>query len=204
MAMTERTVNGRRGFTLIEVLVVAAILGIVVAALGACLAAGFRVWEEARRFGKGEQDVLLAVALIERDVANAFPFYAIPFAGSAEQVSFAGLVEAAVAESGADTTNVRRIASIRYTRSADRSVLLRKVWTYPAPEPADEAAEGLVAGVGSVAWGYRRHGADPWLTSWTDPTNVPAEVSLTIELAADGYRVERTFVRPVTNRPGGG
>jgi len=200
----EQTMKRSDGFTLIEVLVVAAILGVLVAALGACLAAGFRVWAESQRCARNEPDVALAAAMMERDVINAFPFYSIPFAGSEDQVRFAGLVEACAPGDGGGTSGVRRISTIRYFPSSDRQLLLRKCWAYPTPEPPDEAAERLVSGLASVVWRYRRDESDSWRSDWTDPSNAPGQVGVIVEVPAmAGYRLERTFVRPVTNRFGG-
>lgn len=189
----------RPGFTLLELLVVVAILAIVVAAIGACLAAGMRVWDTARRYGRGEPQAALACAMIERDVVNSFRFHAISFSGSVDTVAMPALL----GTGGADEAGVRRIGTVRYFLGPDGRGLLRKSWVYPEPEPPPEAAEVLAAPVETLQFRYAGAGApaDAWRDAWNDPSNMPWKVKVEIALTADagGYRFDRTVVRPVTN-----
>lgn len=187
----------RRGFTLLEVLIVVAILGIVIAVIGACLTAGMRVWDTARRYSKGEPQLALACAMMERDIVNAFPFYAIQFSGAVDAVSMPVMLGVP------DVANVKQVGTVRYYWIKDREALGRKEWVYPVPEPSDAAAEIVAASVVRLQWWYAGASDAPgvWRETWADPSNMPYRVKVEAELSSEsgGYRVERIVVRPVTN-----
>ena len=77
-----------QGFTFIELLVVTAILGVVIAVLGACIAAGIRVWDSARNVNATEIEALIGLRMMEKDLMNSFPYAGIGFAGGPHSVSF--------------------------------------------------------------------------------------------------------------------
>lgn len=189
----------RRGFTLLEVLVVVAILGIVIAAIGACLAAGMRVWDSAHKYAESEPQVAVALAILERDVINTFPFYSGSFSGTADSVTMPALMRSG----NEGEVDVRRIGTVRYSWVRDRGEVMRKAWVYPLPEPSDSVGEVLARSVQRVRFRYGAAGEPDgtWRESWTDSSNAPFRVGIDVELSADagGYRMERTVVRMVTN-----
>ena len=82
----------RRGFSLIELLVVTAILGVVIAAIAGSLAGGIKVWDAARNFNEGEAAAALALAELERDLVNSFDFFDLSFSGHKDGMAFPGVV----------------------------------------------------------------------------------------------------------------
>ena len=82
----------RGGFTLIEILVVTAIVALVVGVISACLAAGFRVWESARTCNAVESQAMLGLAILEKDLANGFVFQPVEFKGDASRLAFPCLI----------------------------------------------------------------------------------------------------------------
>jgi prepilin-type N-terminal cleavage/methylation domain-containing protein len=194
----------RRGFTLLELMIVAAILGVVIAAIGACLAAGMRVWDATRKYGRGEPQFVLACAMMEKDIVNAFPFFAVSFSGTVDSVSMPALLRggepAAVAMLQPEPA---RIGTVRYLWLRDREAVGRKAWVYPSPEPPDAASEVVAPLVTSLRFRYMAAGdaAGVWRDTWTDQSNMPYCVQFEAELSPDtgGCRFERTVVRVVTN-----
>lgn len=189
---------------MLELMVVAAILGIVIAAIGACLAAGMRVWDATRKYGSGEPQLVLACAMVEKDIVNAFPFHAISFSGMVDSVSMPTLLRTAGSGSEpAPQPEPARIGTVRYLWLRDRGAVGRKAWTYPSPEPPDTASEVLAPSVTSLRFSYLAAGgaATAWRDTWTDPSNMPYCVQFAAELSPDagGCRFERTVVRVVTN-----
>lgn len=194
----------RLGFTLLEVMVVAAILGIVIAAVGACLAAGMRVWDSARRYTSGEPQLALACAMLERDVLNAFQFYAISFSGTVDSVRMPALLrteDPASADSGA--SQVRRVGTVRYFWARERNAILRKAWVYPKPEPADGSGEVVATAVSRLQFKFAGPGSggETWRDTWSDVSNMPSRVQVIAGLLQDsgGGVFERTVTRMVTN-----
>ena len=119
------------GFSLIELLVVTAILGIVIAAIAGSLAGGINVWDAAQDFNKGEAEAALALAEIEQDLVNAFDFFDLSFAGREDRVAFPCVVEDADSES-------RAVGHITYSIDDGEGGLLRTVEPYPRGQERTE------------------------------------------------------------------
>ncbi len=187
-----------------EVLIVVAILGIVITVIGACLAAGMRVWDTVRQYSKSEPQLAMACVMMERDVINAFSFHAMVFSGTVDGVCVPAMVRGAEATSAAESGfDIKHIGSVRYFWIKDRQTLGRKEWVYPVSEPPDTAAEIVAESVVRLQWRYAAASDAPgvWRDTWTDPSNMPQRVKMEAELSpgSGGYRMERTVVRPVTN-----
>ena len=80
----------RAGFTLIEMLVVSLILAAVIGVVVACFAAGVKVWEASLRFGAGEAEMAVELAIVEKDLMNATVFYALEFTGERQAMNAGG------------------------------------------------------------------------------------------------------------------
>ena len=81
-----------KGFTLVELLIVASILGMVALAVLSSFDAGFRTFAHIQTFGGTQADVLLAMERFERDVKNAFRLSEITFDGGTKEISFPTVV----------------------------------------------------------------------------------------------------------------
>lgn len=109
----------RCGFSLLELLVVVMIMAVAIAAVGASLAAGIRVWDVARHFGEAEAEALLAMEELARDLRSAVELDALPFAGQAQTVAFGGLIRRG-------DPPAARLGRIRYYRDAGENRLVRE------------------------------------------------------------------------------
>ena len=185
----------RRAFTLIEMLVVTAVMGLVIACVGACLAGGIRVWESTRTFNRVESEVYYALHVMERDLHNTFAFHGVPFSGGSGAATFPAWYLAPEAEA------VRRIGAVQYTFDPYAGVLLRGHWAFP-DSPNALSGEPLIQGV--RRFGLRYRGGAPgrlggWQEQWSDPTNHPhaVEVSIAMEGRDDTEPYEKTIVMPV-------
>jgi len=171
----------RAGFTLVEMLVVVAALGVIAGAVAACLAAGLRAWDAARAFSRSEARALVAMRLLEHDLQNAFCFRAVAFSGGIERVSFP--VPAEDPGTLADGQPLRRIGAAAYRFDAARGSLRRKAWAYPAPEPSDAGAERLAAGLAGMRLQYRGGTGAEWADEWVSATNLPSAVRIRLAVA---------------------
>jgi prepilin-type N-terminal cleavage/methylation domain-containing protein len=187
----------RRGFTLIELLVVLVILGAVTAAIGTCISGGIRVWETVRRFNKAEMDAIIGLQMVEKDLMNAAPFFAVPFEGETDTVVFPG-----TAPAGEGTgPGITRLAFNRR-----EGTLTRTHAPFPKPERAwEETAEKLISNVERVRFVYYGNSGDgggSWQDSWGDPTNLPVAVRVAVSVRNNGTTVplEKTIVFPLGGR----
>jgi prepilin-type N-terminal cleavage/methylation domain-containing protein len=181
--MTAR--SDRRGFSLLELMVVVAILGLVAGVVVASFSGGLRVWESARVLTHVEQEVYFGVENVRRDIANTFAFHDIKFAGSEREVSFPAVFEVP----GEDGEPELRIGTVKYQYSGDDRTLMRLAWPYPGVE--DSADREIIAeGVESVRFRYRggpdSASGSEWIGTWQHPTNFPAAVNIELKLSEMG------------------
>ncbi len=168
-----------RGFTLIELLVVVAILAVAIAAIGACLAAGIRVWDVARDFGRIEADALLAIDEMRRDLRNAVALEAVPFAGERDAVRFGGIIRSS-------SPPATHFGAIHYRYDPETRQLIRETQVLAAgtrlESPRREARAGQVL---NLRFTYAAFDAErePTLSA---TTNLPPRVAF--ELVVDPGR----------------
>lgn len=174
---SERT----RGFSLIELMVVLAIVGVVVGVVAACLSGGIRVWESARILTSVEQEAYFGVEYFRRDVANTFRFSGIKFVGGESEVSFPSLIEA-VDEDGASES---RIGTVKYFYDPAQQTVNRMLWPYPSNEEEGEV-EVIARNVQSLKFAYQSGASDERSGAWTQPTNFPAAVSMELRMSQGG------------------
>lgn len=197
--------NARDGVTLIELLVVIVILAAIVAAIGACLAGGIRVWEAAKEFNGGEVEASIGLAMMERDFANSYRFFAIGFKGSQKEMSFPHRgVDPADPVSG-------RIGAARYFFDPAAKSLFRQTWRFPGKEPERAVGEKVAGSIEDLTFQYtagNSSGSDAWLAAWNDPTNMPRGIRVEALIIKKGVPaiISRILVNEVdaaTNSPGG-
>ena len=167
--MNTRGARRDAGFTLIELLIVTALLAVVIAVVGACLGGGIRVWDAARTFGRSEQDGLIAMETLCKDLRNAFPLQAIGFAGTPNTVAFPGVITTINREDGFR----QELGRVRYRINGE--ALVRETEVYP--EGAKDS-EGMVGNVVDLQFVYR---ADAESTM-EGTTNLPRWVDVTLVL----------------------
>jgi prepilin-type N-terminal cleavage/methylation domain-containing protein len=193
-------------FSLIELLIVTAILGVVIGVLGACIAGGLRVWDTARAFQNAEAGAVLGLEVLERDLMNAVPLYAVPFNGNAAGIEMAGPM--------ADAEGRTRLGTIRYRYDRSAGRLLRAAWAFPGEPPDENRGEALLTRLRGLDWEFcvvreRSDETDPTddesapaerIADWSgEATNLPAAVRVRLTLDQDEppLRLERTIVRAV-------
>jgi prepilin-type N-terminal cleavage/methylation domain-containing protein len=87
------TLNAKQGFTLIEVMIAASILGVIGLTILATFASGFRVYERIQTFGGAQADVLIALETLERDLHNTFFLSSIPVSGTSASIAIPAVIE---------------------------------------------------------------------------------------------------------------
>lgn len=191
-----------RGFTLLELLIVTAILGVMVTAIGACIMGGIRVWDASRVVGRAEIEILNGMALLERDLVNAFAFDAIALDGESGRIRMPGLVpgEDAGAAFGSGG-GVPGIGTILYRFDSAQGVLVRETRPLVSAPGTAGAGEHVMAGLRDCRFAFQDHwnpesAASEWQDRWSSFTNWPARVSVTL-LLEGGDRYETQVFLPV-------
>ena len=177
--------SDRRGFSLLELMVVVSIVGLVIGVVVACFSGGIRVWESARILTHVEQEMYFGVENVRRDIANTFAFHDIQFVGSEQEVSFPALFES----TGEDGEQELHIGTVKYQYNGADRTLIRLVWAYPGVEDNAEW-EVIATGMDSLQFRYRggpdSGAGDEWIGTWQDPTNFPAAVNVELQLSEMG------------------
>ncbi len=167
-----------RGFTLLEMLVVTAILAVLVAAILASVAGGLRVWDRSRSFGKREAEAILAFRLIEKDLMNAAPFFGVPFEGEDGRLTFPSIL---LPLPGPDATSfVERPGGTSLIWNRERAVLLRSRSLFPQQQAEEEV---ILDGVREFHFRFFGTGEDAgrrpeWTSRWNSASNMPVAVEI--------------------------
>lgn len=186
-------------FTLLEILVVTAILGVVGSVILSAFATGIRVWECAQRANGPSENAELALARIERDLMNARPFYAVDFLGKSDRILFPGSVAWVDREGGAHRT----IGRIAYSYEPARNALVRRAWAYPCRDPDATAPEEVLANVTAGTFSYlvkpREKGERPeWKGTWDANGDFPLGVRIEVVLESGTNTIR--FIRTIRFR----
>lgn len=184
------------GFTLLELLVAGALIAVVATVVAGAFAAGFRVWQ--RAVETGDEEAVVTLELMQKDLRNTVPFRLIPFQGSQTRVEIPALVVAPVGGNGRE-----QLGSIRYEFGAASHALDRVVRWFPSPEQEQEKRETLMDAVESLRFVYGETGEGSggglaWGNDWIGRTNIPAAVKVEMQFKTGGERIdrERTIILP--------
>lgn len=194
-----------RGFTLIELLVATAILGLVIAAAGACLRAGILAWETSNSFSNSQLQLSLAAASVDKDLANCCLQRGtnVVFSGRADQIDFLRYGLSTNSEQGVF------VQRVKYEFQAGNGVLERKVSR--ANNNGEKGGNGEAASVERFSgfqrvdfqYGYKqRTGKEDGLKWETSATSFPRAVKLRICIKdaemERGRTIERTVFFPAS------
>lgn len=174
----KRKKYSKGGFTLVEVLVAASILGVIGLVILTTFGSGFHVFERVQAFGGAQADVLLALEEMEKDIKNMFPHDAIPFEGDSQSIAFPALIEILEDEDD-DESLLNTVGRISYYIDSatylDESakVLMKGQQNYSAATGGaafDDDNSAVLARVESVAYEFYSYNEETeayaWQSSW--------------------------------------
>ena len=189
--------TGAHGFTLLELLVAAAIVAVLAIAIVSAFAGGIRVWEEAQARSRDQVAVALALEVFQRDVRNGLHLRAVPLTGDANGLQWPALVQVGA------TGTPERLGMIQYSHDLSRQAFVRKVWAYPDREPGERDAESLISSVEEADFSYYDEGhgqgqANDWVAAWAGGTNWPGGVRIVLRMrnGKEQREVRRTILLP--------
>jgi len=115
-------------FTLIELLIVAAITAIIALAIFSVFAGGINIYRRVSEYKTAQQDLLISFEKMERDLRNALDYSKIDFVGDRNKVSFAAMVDAYDRDKGRHRTPGR----VSYYIDTVKRALIREEESYAA------------------------------------------------------------------------
>ncbi len=166
----------KRGFTVLELLIVTAIVAVASAVVLGGFAAGIRVWERAREFSGPGTTSRLALAVMRKELSNMISCRAATFKGGSSWVEFPSVVSGGASNLWPGTT--------RY--EFDRGMMMRRSRGMDASGSMPETSEVLLSGVNNVSFRYGDAGesgqeAVTWAHDWEGRTNVPVAIKVTVQ-----------------------
>lgn len=185
--------DGRGGFTLLELLVAAAIVAAASIVVLGGFAAGIRVWERAREFSGREVAARIAMAAVSKDLCNRIPCRVLSFRGSDGWLE----IPSVTGEGGA----VPAPGIIRYEFS--RGEIRRYAMGMEGERGAAKVEELMLTGVREVSVLYGDAGEDgrdsvTWQREWMGRTNLPVAVRMAVRFpGGEGLReIRKTVILP--------
>jgi prepilin-type N-terminal cleavage/methylation domain-containing protein len=160
-----------KGFTLIEMMLVAVLLGIVGLAIVATFAGGMKLFHRAESYTAAKADVLLAMEKMERDLRNTFALKGIDFIGEAHRMTFSAILDTASAEDRAGGS----LGSVAYFRDDgfSKGALSREEKPYAQAVQKEDLEHGditALAPIEEINFQYfyfdPEAGTYSWVNSW--------------------------------------
>ncbi|MBN1869287.1 MAG: prepilin-type N-terminal cleavage/methylation domain-containing protein [Candidatus Omnitrophica bacterium] len=189
--------NAVSGFTLIELMVSASILGLIGLAVLTTFASGFHVFERVQTYGGLQTDALLALEEMERDLSNAFPFSTVEFKGEAQSIAFASIIEVTEKEEDGETVVPSIGKTLYYVKDGNEKMLMRGQRNYSQAEsesgPGEDKDIPLVS-VKDLKFSYSSFDGETeetnWKESWLQEEVFPAAVRIALTFEDQGRDME--------------
>jgi prepilin-type N-terminal cleavage/methylation domain-containing protein len=206
------TLNPVKGFTLIELMVSASILGMIGLVILTTFASGFHVFERVQAYGGLQADILLSLEEMERDLGSTFAFTGMAFEGEAKRITFPAVIEVVevIEDEEAIASSVGQI-SYYLKGDTDQKILMRDEWNYSqaaAKNKSEDDRSGFFIYVKDLEFSYysvdeeTREGS--WEESWAEEEALPAAVKIKLTYEDRGGDIEliRTVLVPAVQIPG--
>jgi len=194
--------GGRRGFTLVELMVAVSITAATVGAIYGVFTVGFDVSQRGARRSRLSYEANLVFDAISRDVRGAFDpeSQELPaFAGDAQRMEFFTTGSG----SGRRTWPARRVSySFSRTRDAAEGEVTLEEQPFAGTSPLVDGSAGEVLVDRVRAFRLRYYKEHRWLESWQEE-GVPPAVEVEIEIAAEDSESTVKFTA-VIDVPAGG
>ncbi|MFH0986380.1 MAG: prepilin-type N-terminal cleavage/methylation domain-containing protein [Candidatus Omnitrophota bacterium] len=137
-----------KGFTLIEMMLVAVLIGIVGLAIVATFAGGLKLFHRVESYTAAKADVLLSLERMERDLRNTFSLKGIDFIGESHRVTFPAILNG-VSSKGQVAESPGSICYFRDDNGHDRA-LSREEITYAQAVHEENSGHGPITALASI------------------------------------------------------
>lgn len=198
--------HGRKSaFTLMELFVAIAIMGLIALVVLSTLRGGLRLWERLKAGSNQQVEVILALEAMEKRIRNACPFASIGFNGNESHFSFPSLLTI----SGQTSATVVALYQVAYDYNSISNSLTKKLVSIHPGFNARGSSRGEapveLARLDELKFSYcywnARTQVYEWKNSWLAQEGIPLGVKLTISMR-NGKRqtsLEQTIWIPVAH-----
>jgi general secretion pathway protein J len=185
--MTGRSAAGPRselGFTLVEMLVVLALLGLFTVLLFGGLRLGSRSWDTAQRLSADARETAGTLDAIARDLRAAYPLMLPPRRDEPASVAFDGRAQSLEFLSAAPTASGAMTRIAVFARQEGQSLSLWEREDDELGASGTGRSRRLITGIDGISIAYfgRRRGEPDarWADSWTAQGRLPNLVRITL------------------------
>jgi len=194
------SVRAQQGYSLVELLVVLALMGMIAVAMASGIRFGGRVWEKSGRQVEaidrvtGAQGMLrtLLQHVVPRDLDPGIARDPDMFRGSTQHMNFTASSPAAV-----DANGVSRFELLTVQRNGKLSLVLQWV---PLSGTRNVQSAEILGGAEAIRISYAildQTGVFVWRDDWNDQTGVPALISISVRFPPQAQTLWPEFeVRP--------
>ena len=197
-----RRARGQNGFSLIELLLVSALVPVIAFVIYSNFASGMRLWQASQKQGSAE-DVQIFFQRASADFEQAFKYASIPFEGSSGEVMFACPVQADAALGGD-----RGIGQARFFYDGGHKQIVRSVKNLSQiSEDRPGTEKVLLRGVESLEISYFVHSLVDKNYRWgyeLDPKAKELPVAVRFQMVVDDGGQKKPFTKTFTIPVGSG
>ncbi|MDT8390469.1 MAG: hypothetical protein RRC34_08185 [Lentisphaeria bacterium] len=197
----------RRSYTLIELLMVLTLFTLAAVTVASVAGGGLKIYRRAQFISGAQTDLLLGMERLEKELRSCFTFDTIGFAGSAEAVSFPGMVFRWDAM-GRELTRAPGRITYRLDRLAGGWARRDQSYSQATREDGDGETRLLAADVRELHFEYCKYDqlskTYTWQSAWSeDEEGMPTAVRVRVRAATTGgiADFERTLLLPAGSRP---
>ena len=187
--MSSRPVQGKRGFTLVEVIVSATIFCLVCVGVGSVFFAGMKIWNRAQQGTIYQEDAVIDLEIIAKELRQAIKIKQAGFSGSENSFSFVSL------EAG-------KIEKYIYSFDEMRKSLLQKKQSYRdiLEEKEAQGEREFMKGLDNFRIKYlsfnEKDSKTEWSNIWDEKKGYPLAVSF--EGQKKKFKFHKTVFIPIT------
>ena len=194
LKIMKRKLITQLGFTMVEILLVASLMGVVGVSLYHAFANGLKIWERSRQFTV-QEDIDIFWDKIGRDLNNTLNFSRIGFQGRENFVSFAAPVQtSADTRSGLEAGSLTdQVGRVEYFFDPGKKTIFRRQANYSqALEQKSGMEVPLLSRVKAVKFLYYYIDTAGQVEKTTTTSNIPVAVEMNIELENDSMQSKMT------------
>jgi prepilin-type N-terminal cleavage/methylation domain-containing protein len=186
-----RPVPSLAGFTLIEMLLVIAVVSVISLAIYATLNNGLKLWQKANR-QLPEEDLNIFLDKFTVDLRNSFKFTGIDFSGAPFRMEFPTLVSSQALRS-------RSVGRVGYGYEPGSGVLIRAQQDFSQAYTAESRPLPVLSNIKSLKFQYYVYDKEKkeylWLEEWAKE-GLPAAVRIELEMGYDSQ--DNKFIKTVS------
>ncbi|MEK7447908.1 MAG: hypothetical protein AAB019_00325 [Planctomycetota bacterium] len=192
--------KSKKGITLLETLLAVSLIAVVGLAIFQVYAQGTQVWRRVQTTGQQKERVLIFLERFSKELKNTFRSDGIPFSGTAQSISLAGLVPELVVQ-GEEQDYIFKPGRLQYEFDPVQKVLKRAQITYPnLDKPTDSFFRPELENIEEFSFSYygpAGSGFEPELLKAAN--ELPAAVGVKIKWLKSENEVES--VEKIINLP---